>query len=64
MPRPAALGLRHVWVLKTTEEIDSAVVTRVRMFNDLRDATGRADDAFYLSAEMILVGQTAAGRGY
>ena len=36
-------GFRHVWVLKTPEEIDSAVITRVRMYNDLRDRTGPFD---------------------
>jgi protein phosphatase len=36
-------GFRHVWVLKAPEEIDSAVITRVRMYNDLRDRTGPFD---------------------
>jgi protein phosphatase len=36
-------GFRHVWVLDTPEEIDSAIVTRVRMYNDLRDRTGPFD---------------------
>ena len=36
-------GFRHIWVLKTPEEIDSAVITRVRMYNDLRDRTGPFD---------------------
>jgi protein phosphatase len=36
-------GFRHVWVLKTPEEIDTAVITRARMYNDLRDRTGPFD---------------------
>jgi polynucleotide kinase-phosphatase len=36
-------GFRHVWVLKTPEEVDSALITRVRMYNDLRDRTGPFD---------------------
>jgi polynucleotide kinase-phosphatase len=36
-------GFRHVWVLNTPEEIDSTVITRVRMYNDLRDRTGPFD---------------------
>src|SRR5690242_13126142 len=36
-------GFRHVWVLKTPEEVGSAVITRVRMYNDLRDRTGPFD---------------------
>ncbi len=37
-------GFRHIWVLKTPGEIDSAVITRVRMYNDLRDRTGPFDE--------------------
>ena len=36
-------GFRHVWVLTTPEEADAAVVTRVKMMNDLRDETGPFD---------------------
>jgi protein phosphatase len=36
-------GFRHVWVLRTPEEIDSAVITRARMYNDRRDRTGPFD---------------------
>jgi protein phosphatase len=36
-------GFRHVWVLSSPEEADAAAVTRIRMFNDLRDETGPFD---------------------
>ena len=36
-------GFRHVWVLTSPEEAYAAVVTRSRMFNDLRDETGPFD---------------------
>src|SRR5579859_4886763 len=36
-------GFRYVHVLRSTEEIDAATITRTRLFNDLRHETGPFD---------------------